>query len=161
MVADQPLTKGQRRYLIGDSGKNGWFDYNVTAKAEYNFTETSKLRFSYLRIESGYHYGYPDTYLLNASGNPTFSYGTVRESTFLSNGGKAQNVFNLGYETQFSDIKVKLLLGCDQLEDNLGTSPPAQLRRLRNSEPPAPYRRLHPLTIMPICSSRYPSCCPS
>ena len=114
----------QPRYLIGDSGKNGWWDYNVTAKAEYNITETSKLRFSYLRIESGYHYGHPNTYLQDASGNPIFSYGTVRESSFLSgDGGKAQNIFNLGYETMFSGIKVKLLLSCDQLEDNWYITP--------------------------------------
>lgn len=115
---------GNLRYLIGDTGKNGWFDYNVTAKIEYDFTETSKLRFSYLRTENGYKYGNLDTYLLNASGNPIFSYGTVRESTFLSgNGGKIQNIFNLAYETQFSNIKVKLLLGCDQLEDNWYITP--------------------------------------
>ncbi len=115
---------GNLRYLIGDSGKNGWFDYNVTAKIEYDLTETSKLRFSYLRIESGYKYGNPDTYLLNASHNPVFSYGTVNESSFLSgNGGKIQNIFNLGYETKFSDIKVKLLLSCNQLEDNWYITP--------------------------------------
>lgn len=115
---------GNRRYLIGDSGKNGWFDYNVTAKIEYDLTETSKLRFSYVRTEGDYKYGYPDTYLLNASHNPVFSYGTVNESSFLSgNGGKIQNIFNLGYETKFSDIKVKLLLSCNQLEDNWYITP--------------------------------------
>ncbi|HUL31403.1 MAG TPA: TonB-dependent receptor [Thermodesulfobacteriota bacterium] len=117
-------SQGQRRYLIGDSGKNGWYDANLTAKIEYNFTETSKLRLSYLRTQDGYNYGDPDTYLLNASGKPIFSYGSVKESTFLSgNGGKIQNLFNLGYETKFSDIKVKLLLGCNQLEDNWYITP--------------------------------------
>ena len=117
-------SQDQLRYLIGDSGRNGWWDYNVTAKAEYNITETSKVRFSYLRVESAYDYGYPNTYLVNASGSPIFRYGTVREASFLSgDGGKVQNIFNLGYETKFSDIKVKLLLSCDQLEDNWYITP--------------------------------------
>jgi len=112
---------GNPAFLIGDSGKNGWWDYNVTAKIEYDLTETTKLRFSYFRIGNEYQYAYPNTYLVNTSGQPVFNYPGLfsGESSFpLGNGGQTQDIFNLGYETKFSDISVKLLLSCVQTEDN-------------------------------------------
>ena len=52
------------------------------------------------------------TYLRNAAGNEVWSYGSVK-GIFLSYrlGGGIKNLYNLSYETRFSNLKTKLSLG--------------------------------------------------
>ena len=60
----------------------------------------------------------------NASGNEVWSYGTVKESSFLSgSGGRVQNFYNLSYETEFSPVKIKLTLGLVDQEKSWYTTP--------------------------------------
>lgn len=116
--------QGRRRYLIGDKGKNGWYNESMTAKAAYDFTKTSRLSLSFMRTEYLYDYDDPNTYLLNAAGTPVYRYGTVRESTFLGGSGKKiQNIYRAGYETEISIVKAKASLSLNENEESWYTSP--------------------------------------
>jgi iron complex outermembrane receptor protein len=109
--------QGNTRYLIGDKGDNRWWDDNITFKAGYDFSKTSKINLSFLRTRYEYNYDDPHTYLRNTAGNEVWSYGTVRQSSFLSgSGGRVQNFYNLSYETEFSPVKIKLSLGLVEQE---------------------------------------------
>ena len=115
---------GAPRYLIGDTGTNSWWDDGIIVKAEYDISSVSKINFSFMRNQYHYSYGYPDTYLRDASGNPVYSYGTVNQYTFNSgNGAQDQNIYNLGYETQMGIVKAKLNLGFLDVTNNWYTTP--------------------------------------
>ena len=115
---------GNTRYLIGDRGDNEWWDDNITFKAGYNFTEATKLRLSFLRSRYEYNYDDPHTYLRNPAGAEVWSYGTVRESSFLSgSGGREENIYNLGFETELTTIKLKFSIGLIDGEKSWYTSP--------------------------------------
>ncbi|WP_333654803.1 TonB-dependent receptor plug domain-containing protein, partial [Dissulfurispira sp.] len=55
--------QGNPRYLIGDKGDNRWWDDNITLKAGYDFTKTSKINLSFIRNRYEYNYDDPHTYL--------------------------------------------------------------------------------------------------
>ncbi|MFZ6017818.1 MAG: TonB-dependent receptor plug domain-containing protein [Nitrospirota bacterium] len=115
---------GDPCYLIGDKGDNKWWDDNITIRGGYDFSKTSKITLSFLRTRYEYNYDYPHTYLKDAAGNPVWSYGTVKESSFLSgSGSREQNVYSLSYETEISTVKAKLSLGLADQEKNWYTSP--------------------------------------
>jgi iron complex outermembrane receptor protein len=116
--------QGQTRYLIGNKGDNRWWDDNVTLKAEYDFSKTSKINLSFMRTSYEYNYDTPHTYLKNAGGNEGWTYGTVRESSFTTgSGGRVQNLYNLSYETELSPLKVKLSLGLVDQENSWYVTP--------------------------------------
>ncbi|MEW6215226.1 MAG: TonB-dependent receptor [Nitrospirota bacterium] len=116
--------QGNTRYLIGDKGDNRWWDDNITIKTGYDFSKTSKITLSFLGTRYEYNYDEPHTYLRDADGNPVWSYGSVKESSFLSgSGGREQNVYNVSYETEISTLKAKLSLGLVDKEKNWYTSP--------------------------------------
>jgi iron complex outermembrane receptor protein len=105
--------EGKRAYLIGDKGDNRWWDDGITIKAQYEFTKDTKLRLSFMRNRYEYNYDDPHTYLRNATtGAPVWSYGSVKEKTFLSGGGgRIQNTYALNFETKlFKDLSMKLNL---------------------------------------------------
>ena len=104
---------GVRRYLIGNQGQQDAMADNETVKLGYDFTDTSKALFTYMRGHYTYSYGIPDTYLRNAAGNPVYAYGSTKEGAYLSSAGGStiQNIYNLQYETRFSSVKVKLNAG--------------------------------------------------
>lgn len=115
---------GQTRYLIGDKGGNRWWDDNITIKAKYDFSETSKINLSFIRNRYEYNYDEPHTYLRNSSGNEVWSYGSVKESSFLpGSGGREQNVYNLSYETEGSTVKTKLSIGLLDQEKSWHVTP--------------------------------------
>ncbi len=90
--------QGNSRYLIGDKGDNRWWDENITIKARYDFSRTSKINLSFIRTRYEYNYDDPHTFLKDAEGNPVWSYGTVKESSFLSGSGSMeQNTYNVSY----------------------------------------------------------------
>ena len=104
--------QGNTRYLIGDKGDNRWWDDNVTLKAGYDFSKISKVNVLFMRTRFEYNFDEPHTYLRNAAGNEVWSYGSVKESSFLTgSGGGIKNLYNLSYETRFSNLKTKLSLG--------------------------------------------------
>ena len=116
--------QGNTRYLIGDKGDSRWWDDNITLKAGYDFSKTSKVNLLFMKTRFEYNYDEPHTYLRDAAGNKVWSYGTVRESSFLTgSGGGIKNVYNLSYETQFSDVKAKLSLGLVEQGKNWYVTP--------------------------------------
>lgn len=122
--------QGQTRYLIGDKGDNRWWDDNVTLKAGYDFSKTSKINLSFMRTRYEYNYDTPHTYLKNAAGNEVWSYGSVKESSFLSgSGGRIQNNFGMGYETMFGGLKTKISLGLAEQEKSWYVIPDSNATR--------------------------------
>ncbi len=122
--------QGNTRYLIGDRGDNRWWDDNITFKAGYDFSKTTKVNLSFIRTRYEYNYDNPHTYLRNASGNEVWSYGTVKESSFLSgSGGRIQNIYNITSETQFSTVKAKLSLGLVDQENSWYVTPDSTATR--------------------------------
>ncbi len=115
--------QGNSCYLIGDKGDNRWWDENITIKAGYDFSRTSKINLSFMRNRYEYNYDDPHTFLKDAEGNPVWSYGTVKEYSFLpGSGGRVQNTYNVSYETEISIVKAKLSLGFLDQEKNWYTS---------------------------------------
>ncbi len=110
-------TQGNTRYLIGDKGDNRWWDDQITLKAGYDFTKETKMNLSYMRNSYEYNYDDPHTYLKNAVGSEVWSYGSVKESSFLSgSGGRIQNIYSADYETVIGDVKAKISLGLAEQE---------------------------------------------
>ncbi len=128
--------QGAARYLIGDRGDNSWWDDNMTLKAGYDFSKTSKLNLSFMRARYEYSYDAPHTYLRNAAGNEVWSYGAVREASFLSGyGGKEQNIYNIGFETEASAVKTKLSLGLVDQEKSGYVTPGTTAATTRSGGP--------------------------
>jgi iron complex outermembrane receptor protein len=106
-------TAGNLRYLIGDKGDDRWRNDNLDFKSRYDFSPATKVDFRFLRATTEYSNDNPNTYLRNAAGNQVWSYGTVKEGSFLKGaGGSELNLFKLGFETELAaQAKVKLALG--------------------------------------------------
>jgi iron complex outermembrane receptor protein len=122
--------QGNRRFLIGDKGDNRWWDDNLNVKAAYSFSRETKLNLSFLRTRYKYVYEDPHTFLRDAVGNPVFSYGTVRESSFLSGlGSGVQNIYNVGFQTKVSIAEAKLSLGLAQQDNPWYITPSATATR--------------------------------
>ena len=104
--------EGRVAYLIGDKGDNRWWDDGITIKTQYEFTKDTKLRLSFIRNRYEYNYDDPHTYLRDASGAPVWSYGSVKENSFLPGaGGRIQDTYALGFETKlFKDLSMKINL---------------------------------------------------
>lgn len=101
---------GNPRYLIGDKGDTKSWDDNITLKAGYDFSKTSKINLSFYRNRFSQHYEDPHTYLKDAAGNPIWSYGAVGEYSFLAfdDFHREQNLYHISYETEISRVKSKL-----------------------------------------------------
>ncbi|MEW6409171.1 MAG: TonB-dependent receptor [Nitrospirota bacterium] len=128
--------QGYTRYLIGDKGDNRWWDDNITLKAGYDFSKTSKVNLSFMSTRFEWNYDEPHTYLRDAAGNKVWSYGTVKEASFLTgSGGGIKNVYNLSYETQFSDVKAKLSLGLVEQGKNWYVTPGSTVSTTRSGGP--------------------------
>lgn len=98
-----------RQYLIGNKGENGYWQDNLMLKMQYDFSDATKANFTFMRSENEYDYNDPTTYLRDAADAPVWSYGSVREASFLSGpGGDEQYIYNLGMETEFSSVKLKM-----------------------------------------------------
>lgn len=108
--SDTTDTMGNPRYLIGDKGDTTWWDDNVTLKAEYDFSETSKINLSFYSTRFETHYDGPHTYLKDAAGNPVWSYGTVPEASFFHyhDMHREQDYYKISYETEISEVTSKL-----------------------------------------------------
>lgn len=128
--------QGAPRYLIGDKGDNTWWDDSIGVKAGYDFSPVSKLRASFLRTRYEYGYDDPHTYLRNATGDPVYAYGTVRESSYLSGeGGKETNIYALSYETEIGIAKTKLSFGVNDVDESWYTTPGTTAATTRGGGP--------------------------
>lgn len=118
--------KGATRYLIGDTGDKHWEDNNLSLKAGYDFTDKTKLNLSFTDYRYDYDYDEPHTYLKDASGEPVWSYGTVREASFLGSSRQSHNeerLYGLNFETELSQVKIKTSLGYVDRSDYYYISP--------------------------------------
>lgn len=101
--------RGNTRYLIGEKGDNGYWHDNLVVKTQYDISDASKVNFTFMRSENEYDYDDPETFLRDAAGAAVWSYGTVKEASFLSGpGGDEQYIYNLGVETELSPVKLKM-----------------------------------------------------
>jgi len=108
-----PDRSGNTKYLIGKQGQNDMWSDGGSFKVGYDFTDTTKLLLSYVGYRYNYAYGEPQTFLQNTAGKPVYSYGTVKESSFLTSAGgySFSNLYNAQFETAISTGKIKLNLG--------------------------------------------------
>lgn len=103
---------GDARYLIGDTGDNTWRDDQVSLKGAYDLSDRTTINLSFMRSRYEYAYEEPHTSLHDGAGNEVWTYGTVREYSFLSgDGGREQNIFAGNVETEIGDVQAKLSLG--------------------------------------------------
>jgi len=120
---------GGNAYIIGDRGKNGAWQNNLTIKTEYQFNAASKLRFTFMKSTGGYDYKDPQTYLRNASGNPYWIYSSSASASYLGGYGYTdQYIYNVGFDTEIAAAKLKINLGLMDQVDSWsvsanGTSP--------------------------------------
>jgi iron complex outermembrane recepter protein len=125
---------GNKRYLIGDKGDNAWRNDNMTFKGRYDLSEIFKVNVSFLRATGEYSYANPNTTLRDASGNRAWSYGTIKESSFLAGGGGfEQNMVQVGVETDVSQSKIKLTLGYFDQTASWGVTPDSTATRSEGS----------------------------
>ena len=113
---------GSTRYLIGDTGNNGWWDYSASVRAQYDFTDSANIRFSWLRAASKYFYDNPDTYLKNTTtGAPTFP---ASVNSFLSGDGSTiQDTYTISAEALIGSVKGKFLFGINDQGENWYNTP--------------------------------------
>ena len=79
---------GKPRYLIGDKGDGySWYD-DITVKTQYDFSDKTKARFTFMRNNYRTYYDPPNTFLRDSSGNPAFritrSFWTEKRSRSLA-----------------------------------------------------------------------------
>jgi len=117
---------GADKFLVGNKGRNGAWQDNLTVKTEYAFTPDTKARLTFFKSTGEYDYSDPRTYLRDSGGNNAWSYGNnkVAEGTFLgNNGGSDQYVYNLTLDTELLGTKARLLLGYMDQVTSWGVTP--------------------------------------
>lgn len=115
---------GARRFLVGDTGDNGWWDYSVSTRIQYDFSDETNVRFSWLRSASKYSYDDPHTYLTNAAGTPVYTGTGLSEKNFLSgDGATTQDTYTISAETLFGKMKGKFLFGINDQWENWYNTP--------------------------------------
>lgn len=122
---------GATRFLVGDNGDNGWWDYSAAIRAQYDISDTANVRFSWLRTANKYSYDDPHTYLRNAAGTPVYTYrnaantsNVVTESSFLSGSGSTiMDTYTINAEALFGTVRGKFLFGINDQGTNWYTTP--------------------------------------
>ncbi|MDQ7772981.1 MAG: TonB-dependent receptor [Elusimicrobiales bacterium] len=103
---------GAARYIVGDKGNNGWKELSGSLRAWYDLSGSDKLSFSFSRAAYDYFYKDPATYLRDASGAEVWTYGTVKEGTFLGgDGGRRQSSFSAVYERAGDPCGLRVAFG--------------------------------------------------
>ncbi len=102
---------GGSTFLLGNKGMNGAWQNNLTVKAEYQFSSSTKARFTFLKSYGEYSYSDPQTYMKNGSGTPVWS-NSGSEYAFLgSYGANDQYLYSLALETEVASAKLKMNIG--------------------------------------------------
>lgn len=115
---------GAKRFLVGDTGDNGWWDYTASTRLQYDFSDTTNVRFSWLRAASKYKYDNPHTYLTNASGAPVYTTTGLTEKSFLTgDGATTQDTYSISAETLLGNVKGKFLFGINDQGENWYNTP--------------------------------------
>jgi len=116
--------QGNGRYLIGDRGDNTWWDDSIRAKFVYDISPLTHVTVGYTRLRYRYNYDDPHTYLRDATGQPLFAYGSVRESTFA--GGRGYNetgMYLFSADKEMGTTQAKLTVGVQDAGENWYTLP--------------------------------------
>lgn len=128
--------KGQARYLVGEKGANAWKEQNWTLRAWYDFSKASKLSLACVRTGYDYLYGTPRSYLRDAGGAEKWTYGTVKEASFLAGGGgRRQNFLSAKLETEAASTAFELSLGLLDAEKAWFVTPGATAATTRSGGP--------------------------
>ncbi|MFA5074151.1 MAG: TonB-dependent receptor [Nitrospirota bacterium] len=112
---------GTPKYIVGDKGKNGWWDDSIALKAAYDFSKVTRLELGASRMRSAYDYGTPNTYLRNSSGNPV--YLPTQYSYLSGDGGTEINIYTAVFETEIASAKTKFNFGLNDVQNNWYTTP--------------------------------------
>ncbi|WP_018410171.1 TonB-dependent receptor [Methyloversatilis thermotolerans] len=116
-------TSGARTYIIGDRGDNGWNDQQISLRGRLKVSDATTLSAGYTK--ASYRYDYQDyaTYLRNAAGAEVWSYGSVREASFLPGQGEyVRDIYRLGLETRIGESVLKLQGGVIDVGTNWYTT---------------------------------------
>jgi len=122
---------GATRFLVGDTGDNGWWDYSAAVRAQYDLSDTANVRFSWLRTANRYSYDDPHTYLRNAAGAPVYTYrnaantaNVITESSYQSGcGSNIMDTYSIHAEALFGTVEGKFLFGINDQGENWYTTP--------------------------------------
>jgi iron complex outermembrane receptor protein len=118
------IPSGAPAYIVGDAGRNTWWDYGITAKAAYDVTPTSHLSFAYYRTTYGYGYAAPSSYLYNSAGANVWSYGDgIEQPLFGDWGSLSTDTYKAGYEGEIGETKLKTYLGMTKQGTNWFSDP--------------------------------------
>jgi len=133
---DTTDNQGNPRYIIGNQGDTKWWDDSFNIKAKYDLSKDTNLSASFIKGRYEYDYESPKTYLRNAANNEVWSYGTVRENTFLpGGGGRTQNIYSLNFETIFKAVKTKLSLSMIDIQKSWSVSTSGYTTATRSGGP--------------------------
>ena len=116
--------EGKTRYLIGDKGDQTVWNDSAKLKASYDFTDFSNVVLTFMRTSNGYDYDEPHTYMLDESNEPVWTYGSVKETTYLPTmGGKDRYIYGMNFETLIADVKTKATFSYIDVAESWYTSP--------------------------------------
>lgn len=129
-------TAGAARYLIGARGDNHWQDDHAALRASFDLPERGQIRLAYQRNSYQYSYGQPSTTLRNAAGAEVWTYGTVREATYLGGGGESiRDLFQAGLDTALGNARLKINAGYNNTGTNWYVTPGSGATTLRSGGP--------------------------
>lgn len=123
---------GNPTWVCGDKGDQNSERSNVNLMASYDVTDTGSLSFNFQRGTTDWDYERPNTYLTDASGNPSFSglvdagagkYAFVLPIFYLDTAGGTENyASSLTYKESFGPVGFTGRIGY-QTYDTWGGSP--------------------------------------
>ena len=126
-------TSGLEKWVVGDKGDQEAARWNLNLATVYELTDTGKISFDLQHGHHEYEYGRPHTYLVDASGNPSFSgsvdVGGGRRVTVGPNnyiyytglGDEDFTILGLSWQETFGELGITAKLG-HQLRDKWYTS---------------------------------------
>ena len=110
---------GATNYLIGDKGDNRWDDYTLHLKAEQAIDGKASLRLAFTRQAFDYRFGAPHTYLANAAGAAVWTYGTLKETSYLAPfGGLLRDTWQATLKTAAGSGDAQINIGVTDTPDN-------------------------------------------
>ncbi len=116
--------EGKTRYLIGDKGDEKIWNDSFTLKAGYDFSDMTHMNMTFIKTSNGYEYDEAHTYMQDESGNPVWTYGSVKEKTYLpTKGGKERYLYGLNFATSLANVKTKATFSVMDQTDSWYTSP--------------------------------------
>ena len=108
-----------KNYLVGDKGDNRGVDRSLHLKGQQTFGKDASLRLAFTRSAFDYRFGAPHSYLRNAAGATVWTYGTLREPSYLAPyGGYLRDTWQAALSMGVLGGDLKLNLGYIDTPDN-------------------------------------------